>query len=117
MRPQRPRVIAVDFDGTICKNAWPDIGEPNTELIETLIAWRKLGTQIILWTRREGDYLQQAVDWCKEHGLEFDAVNDNTKAQKQYFGNNPRKVGADYYIDDKNAVFYKIGPKPEILHP
>ena len=22
------RIIAVDFDGTLCENAWPEIGEP-----------------------------------------------------------------------------------------
>ena len=27
------RVIAVDFDGTLCENKYPKIGEPNRELI------------------------------------------------------------------------------------
>lgn len=27
------QVIAVDFDGTLCKQAWPEIGEANEALI------------------------------------------------------------------------------------
>ena len=27
------QIIAVDFDGTLCENKWPEIGEPNTNLI------------------------------------------------------------------------------------
>lgn len=30
-----------------------------------------------------------------------DAVNDNTEELKRAYGTNPRKIGADYYIDDK----------------
>ena len=36
-------VWAVDFDGTLCKNAWPDIGEANEPLIEQLILARNSG--------------------------------------------------------------------------
>lgn len=50
-------------------------------------------------TCREGSRLEQAIEWCKEQGLEFDAVNDNLSGLK-IFGLNPRKVAADLYIDD-----------------
>lgn len=97
-------IIAVDFDGTLCANAWPDIGDPNTKLIEHLIRKREDdGAQLILWTMREGALLKRAVEWCAMHGLYFDAVNDNLPALKEAFGNNPRKVFADIYIDDHNA--------------
>lgn len=96
-------VIAVDFDGTLCANAWPDIGKPNKDLIEYLRDRRKAGDQLILWTMREGELLQQAVKWCEHFSLFFDAVNDNTEAQKARYNNNPRKVYADWYIDDHNA--------------
>ena len=26
------QIIAVDFDGTLCENKWPEIGEPNTAI-------------------------------------------------------------------------------------
>ena len=32
----KPNIIAVDFDGTLCENEWPEIGMPNEELIEYL---------------------------------------------------------------------------------
>lgn len=45
--------------------------------------------------------LQDAVDWCYNRGLKFDAVNDNLEENKEHFGNNTRKVFADEYWDDK----------------
>lgn len=94
-------VYAVDFDGTLCESVWPGIGAPNMSLINHLIKRREQGNKIILWTCREGVRLQEAVEWCKEYGLEFDAVNDNLQELKDEFGNNPRKIYADCYIDDK----------------
>ena len=96
------KVFAVDFDGTLCKSIWPEIGEPNLTLIEWIKEKRREGNKIILWTCREGKLLDEALAWCKDKGLEFDAVNDNTPELIKLFGNNPRKVSADYFIDDKN---------------
>ena len=70
-------VYAVDFDGTLCESVYPGIGEPNIALINHLIKRRADGNKVILWTCRCGDRLQEAVAWCKGHGLEFDAVNEN----------------------------------------
>ena len=96
-------VIAVDFDGTLCKNDYPNIGEPNIFLIEKLKDVKKnLGAKIILWTCREGELLGEAVLWCEYYGLKFDAINDNIAEMKELWCNNPRKIGADFYIDDKN---------------
>ena len=96
--------IAVDFDGTLCKEAWPDIGEPNLPLIDFLIRWRQEGNKVILWTCRENTMLGLAVDWCAEHGLHFDAVNCNLPERIEAYKNDSRKVGADYYIDDSSAL-------------
>lgn len=97
-------IYAVDFDGTLCKECWPDIGRPNNRLIKWLKEQKRNGHELILWTLREGTDLTEAVDWCKCHGLVFDAVNDNLERMKQQYGNNPRKVHADVYIDDRNKV-------------
>jgi hypothetical protein len=96
-----PTTYAVDFDGTLCENAYPEIGAPNLSLIDKLISRRRLGAKVILWTCREGELLTRAVEFCRCYGLEFDAVNDNTEELKRAYGTNPRKIGADYYIDDK----------------
>ena len=96
-------IYAVDFDGTLCSQNWPDIGEPNERLIEFLKKAKMNGEELVLWTMREGELLEKAVLWCGlQHGLWFDAVNDNTDKQKKIWGNNPRKVYADCYIDDHN---------------
>lgn len=100
-------IYAVDFDGTLCESQWPGIGKPNKKLIEHLIDRRKHGAKVILWTCRVNKRLQEAVDWCKEHGLEFDAVNDNLPEMVEKFGNNARKVFADCYIDDLSVDKFK----------
>lgn len=96
-------VIAVDFDGTLCKDAYPNIGEPNKPLIRYLLDEQKRGSKLILWTCRCGKYLDEAVSWCLKHGLKFDAVNDNIPEATEFFGSNSQKVFAHVYIDDKNS--------------
>ncbi len=113
--------IAVDFDGTLCEYAFPEIGEQSKEqkkLMEILISMREEGHKIILWTNR-GDndrypVLSQAVQWCKEKGLEFDAVNSNISGQKKISGYSP-KVMADYYIDDKVLEFTDLESRKNVL--
>ena len=98
-----PIIYAVDFDGTLCESRWPGIGAPNTKLIEHLIKRQKEGAKIILWTCRVEDRLQEAVNWCAEHGLIFDAVNDNLPENVEKYGYNSRKIYANCYIDDAVA--------------
>ena len=102
MTRQENVVIAVDFDGTLCESAWPDIGKPHTGVIKFFKRLRSHGRKLILWTCREGQMLDDAVAWCKQHGLEFDAVNANLPERIALYGTDPRKIGADYYCDDHN---------------
>lgn len=102
-------IIAVDFDGTLCKECYPNIGEANKELIDTLIIKKKKGDKLILWTCREGNFLEEATNWCEQQGLVFDAVNDNLEEMKQKYQHNSRKITADIYIDDKaQKVFWGV---------
>jgi hypothetical protein len=100
-------VIAVDFDGTLCQMAFPKIGErttPQKTLMSLLIKMRSAGHKLILWTNRgdneEYPVLTEAIEWCREKGLQFDAVNQNLPDQKKLSGPSP-KIMADFYIDDK----------------
>lgn len=95
------KIIAVDFDGTLCFNRWPDIGDPIDIVIEYLQKERRQGAKLILWTCRIGDRLEDAVDWCREHGLVFDAVNENLPESIEMFGGDTRKIFANEYIDDR----------------
>lgn len=97
-------VYAVDFDGTLCCNAWPEIGAPNTKLIEQLKMARQEGVGLILWTCREGEAQAAAVLWCAGHGLYFDAVNSNVPERMALYGKDSRKVSADIYIDDRAVL-------------
>ena len=98
----KANIIAVDFDGTLCENKWPEIGMPNEELIEYLKKRQANGEKLILWTSRNEEQTKDAVEWCKEHGLVFDAVNDNLPEIVEAFGGNCRKIFANEYIDDRN---------------
>lgn len=95
-------IYAIDFDGTLSFGEFPDCGRPNIRLIDWLKEKQKDGDKIILWTCREGEYLSIAVDFCKRYGLVFDAVNENVPELKEKYGNDTRKIGCDYYIDDKH---------------
>lgn len=70
-------------------------------MIDYLLMEReKKGTKIILWTCRCGQPLADAVEFCRTHGLEFDAVNENLPEMIEAYGEDSRKVSADKYIDD-----------------
>lgn len=98
------RIIGVDFDGTlaITRGTYPRIQGPIQEIIDYVIEQQKQGAYTILITMREGDDLENALEWCCKQGLEFDTVNDNLEFMKEFFGNNPRKIFCNEYIDDTN---------------
>ena len=113
-----PQIIAIDFDNTLTLNQdFPEIGEPRTWLIEAAKRWKKEGHKLILWTCRgnvkEGDVsmfpvrdtLDEAVDWCKSHGLEFDAINQSLEELENPNYTFSRKVFANFYIDDSAVIF------------
>jgi len=93
--------IAVDFDGTIVENQFPAIGKPMLFAFETLKALHEKGFRLILWTVRTGPELEQAVDFCKQNGVEFYAVNRNYP-EEVLDGETSRKIEADIFIDDRN---------------
>lgn len=100
-------IWAIDFDGTLAiGNRFPNIGKPNVSLIELLKMARLQGVRLILWTSREGNYLNEAVEWCKDYGLEFDAINDNLPEKIEHMGYNSRKVVANLFIDDRSFHFW-----------
>lgn len=94
------KAIAIDFDGCLCENAWPEIGAPNWPVIRAAQLAQREGSALILWTCRNGDLRASAVDWCREHGLIFDAVNENLPERSEHYGSESRKISADEYWDD-----------------
>lgn len=107
-----PKIIAFDFDGTLVEDKFPKIGEPNYEMINFCKLVKQYGAKIILWTCRTGDYLESAVKFCKEQGIEFDAVNDNIPEAKEKYNGDARKVFANLYVEDK-----AVTPKDDFFSP
>ena len=70
-------IIAVDFDGTIVEHKYPAIGKEIPFAIETLKKLQQERHFLILWSVREGRLLEEAVEFCRQRGLEFYAVNSN----------------------------------------
>lgn len=104
---EHPTILAVDFDGTLVSPAFPEIGDPDLGMIKTIAGLREHGCKVILWTCRVDDLLDSAVKFCRDLGLEFDAVNDNLPEMIEAFGKNPRKIYADLYIDDRSLSWDK----------
>ncbi|MDT8400119.1 MAG: hypothetical protein RQ743_00365 [Bacteroidales bacterium] len=93
--------IAVDFDGTIVEHEYPEIGKEKLFAFETMKELQKNGALLILWTFRAGKELDEAVEYCKNKGIEFYAVNKNYP-EEDFNSSVSRKINADVYIDDKN---------------
>lgn len=96
-------IIAVDFDGTIVEHRYPAIGPELPFAIDTLRQLAAEGHRLILWTVREGQYLDEAVEFCRSRGLEFYAVNRDYPEEEPERNNRfTRKLKADLWIDDRN---------------
>lgn len=93
--------IAVDFDGTLVENRYPEIGKPILFAFETLRKLQQEGHQLILWTYRSGVKLEEAVEFCAKQGIEFYAVN-KSYPEEEYEECISRKILADLFIDDRN---------------
>lgn len=103
-----PEIIAVDFDGTLCENKWPEIGKPNHEILRYINYRKHEGAKLILWSCRSDKQLKEAVDWCKKFGIKFDAINENLPESVEHFGEDTRKIYATEYIDDKSCTKFKL---------
>lgn len=94
--------IAVDFDGTIVTHEYPKIGTELPFATETLKMLIKDHHKLILWSVREGKLLDEAVEWCRERGVEFWAVNKDYPEESLENNNHfSRKLKADWFIDDR----------------
>lgn len=94
--------IAVDFDGTIVEHKYPAIGKEIPFATETLRMLMHDRHRLILWSVREGKYLDEAVQWCRDRGVEFYAVNRDYPEETDKHDTFSRKLKADIFIDDRN---------------
>lgn len=100
-------LIAVDFDGTIVEHQFPAIGQPMPGAFEVMRALQQAGHKLVLSTCREDapnhwrKYLTEAVEFCRQNGIEFRSVNTN-HPDDEFRPHGGRKVFAHIYIDDRN---------------
>lgn len=94
--------IAVDFDGTIVEDAYPGIGKPKLFAFDALKKLQSQGHQLVLWTYRYGRTLEEAVEFCREKGIEFYAVNSSFEDEVFEGSGRSRKIDAELFIDDRN---------------
>lgn len=110
--PDKKFRIAVDFDGTIVLHDFPNIGNPVFGAFPFLKDWRaKDDVVLILWTVRSGEYLEQAVRFCREYGVEFDHVNS---IASDTWSKSP-KAYANIYVDDA-ALGAPLIESPNVHH-
>lgn len=95
-------LIAVDFDGTIVEHRYPDIGKERPFATDTLRRLIEDRHRLILWTLRNGSLLDEAVEWCRERGVEFYSINSNYPGEEYPAGNTTHKLKVDWVIDDRN---------------
>lgn len=95
-------ILAIDFDGTIVKNAWPDIG-PLRFGAKTVLQWlNQRGHTLVLWTCREGQAMYRAANFAaRQTGVVFQYINENDPKRTLQYNNDSRKIGADWCFDDK----------------
>lgn len=94
--------IAVDFDSTIVEHRYPKIGEEIPFATETLKILAQERHKLILWTVREGELLEEAIEWCRQRGVFFYSVNKDYPEEEKSHNGFSRKLKADLFIDDRN---------------
>lgn len=111
-------VIAVDFDGTVVEHKYPAIGKEMPFAFATLKELQKRGHRLIMWTYRHGKTLDEAVEYCRQNGIEFYAINKSFPEEQFDPEHASRKLDCDLFIDDRNVGgFLGWGEIFNIIHP
>jgi hypothetical protein len=113
-------VLAVDFDGTVVEDRYPEIGKPLPFAIDTLKRLHADGHRLVLWTFRHGRPLRNAVEFLESQGVQLYAVNQSFPEESEQLNGYSRKIHADWFIDDRNiggfpgwgVVYQQISQKP-----
>ena len=108
MKKTIPRIIAVDFDGTIVDHEFPKIGALKPGAKEVLNKWNEEGVEVIIWTCRnqvdpecgpEADIFA-VRNFLNDNGIKFTTINEHAPGMP--FRLQSAKAYADLYIDDRN---------------
>ncbi|MDR1436893.1 MAG: HAD family hydrolase [Candidatus Symbiothrix sp.] len=116
-------IVAIDFEGTLHDGKYPVIGNPQPHAIAAMQKISNNGHRIIITTCRPIRMQDAMIKWLEENKIPYDTVNDNFPEIKAKF-DNPRKIYADIYIDNKNIlglppwnlVYDLLDNKPAIMN-
>lgn len=106
--------ICVDFDGTIVEHEYPRIGAPVPLALQTLKELQEAGHNLILFTMRSRIYLDEAVEYLRNNGIELYGINRNP--DQDDWTDSPKAYG-QMYIDDAAVgcpLIFRTGERPYV---
>jgi hydroxymethylpyrimidine pyrophosphatase-like HAD family hydrolase len=109
MKTEIHTILAIDFDGTICDLAYPEVGKVKYRAQYYINELYKKGFGIVINTCREGKALAKALEFLDEEGFLYDYYNANFPHLIDEYQADTRKISADVYIDDKNLSVIEDG--------
>lgn len=99
------KIIAIDFDGTIVDDQFPDIGKLKPGAKEAINELYYSGkVTIIIWSCRNGINFLKAVEFLAKEGIKYHHFNKSCPDNVKLYGSDTRKVYADVYVDDKQLL-------------
>ena len=94
-------IIAIDFDGTICEDKFPDYGKLRDGAKDAIIAlYAEPDVAIIINTCRHDEW--GVMDYLFRKNIPFGMVNENHRGLIDLYGD-CRKIAANVYVDDHNV--------------
>jgi hypothetical protein len=101
-----PKVVVIDFDGTLCRDEFPNEGSPEPNVREALLKMKELGYVIKIHSCRTATYWGSRKErlchfiliqeFMKRNQLPYDEIITSESMDKPV---------AEFYIDDK-AIRY-----------
>lgn len=101
--------IAIDFDGTIVSDAYPNIGNMRGDAKMYINRLYDEGHTITINTCRTGKEEGAARAWLELIGIKFHWINTNRPEDIIKYNADCRKISADVHIDDKDLFALTYG--------
>lgn len=114
---ERQIVIAVDFDGCVTSGRFPEVGEPNRNVLEFLWAAAARGWDVIIHSCRvnyhwpepaRSQKVQEMMDYLERHDVPFTSIwglnlpKETARRRSAWcFSGDHGKPVADIYLEDR----------------
>jgi len=104
--PHNGLIVAVDFDGTIVEESFPEIGQLKPKVLDVVNTLHELGVRWIIWTCRGNVpdpnngrvYVNEMKEFLDKLKFPYEKINENVDGMDFVTS---RKIYYDYLIDDK----------------